>query len=538
MSKQVEIGRSARAKMVNGIDILNNAVKVTLGPKGRNVVLERTYGSPLITNDGVSIAKEIELSDPFERMGAKLVYEVANKTNDVAGDGTTTATLLAHSIIHNGLDAIDKGANPVIMREGMEKASRFIADKLLEKARKIESDKEIASIASISAGSNEVGVLISQAMERYGRNAVISVDESQGFETVLEFVDGMKYDKGYISPYMVSDREKMIAELEDAYILVSDYKITSIQEILPLLEMIIQKGKPLLIIAEDIDDEVVTTLVVNKMRGNLNVVVTKAPYFGEYQKGVLEDIALKTNAKMFAKDLKYDLKEIMLDDLGHASKIIVKKEETTIFSNDGEIELIENRVIELNKQINDSLSNYDKNRLTERIARLTNGIALIKVGAATESELKEKKLRIEDALNSTRAAVSEGILAGGGSAYISIYKKYKDVLKGTSNDEQKGINAVFEALLMPLHQIAENAGYDGKDIVNKQLLTEDGIGFDALSGEWKDMFINGIIDPCKVTRQALINATSIAALFITSEAAVVSDDKDMKNNQMNENNIF
>lgn len=520
MAKQVEFGRDARQKMVAGVDTLADAVKVTLGPKGRNVVLEKGYGSPLITNDGVTIAKEIELEDAYENMGAKLVYEVANKTNDTAGDGTTTATVLAQSIIHQGLQAVEKGANPVLMREGMEKACKTIANKLLEKSKKVETSQDIASVAAISAGSTEIGVLISQAMDKVGKEGVITVDESKGFETELEVVEGMQYDKGYISPYMVSNRDKMQAELDDAYVMVTDNKINTIQEILPVLEQIVQSGKPLLIIADDIDNEVVTTLAVNKLRGTFNVVATKAPSFGDNQKAMLQDIALVTGAKLYTKDFNMDLKDMTINDLGKANKIIVKKDDTTIINGAGDKAQIKERVEEIQRQIDNTTSEYDKKRLFERVAKLTTGVAVIKVGAATESELKEKKLRIEDALNATKAAVSEGIVTGGGSAYISVYKECKELIKGDNTDAQKGVNAVFEALLTPLYQIAENAGFDGHEIVNEQLRVKEGIGFDAKNGEWVDMYEKGIVDPCKVSRQALLNATSIASLFITTEAAV------------------
>lgn len=522
MAKQVVFSRDAREKMLAGVDTLANAVKVTLGPKGRNVVLEKSYGSPLITNDGVTIAKEIELEDAMENMGAKLVYEVASKTNDTAGDGTTTATVLAQSIIHQGLQAVDRGANPVLMREGMEKASKVIANKLLEKSKKVETSQDIASVAAISAGSTEIGILISQAMDKVGKEGVITVDESKGFETELEIVEGMEYDKGYISPYMVSNREKMEAEMDDAFVLVTDSKINSIQEILPLLEQIMQSGKPLLIIADDIDNEVVATLCVNKLRGTFNVVATKAPSFGDNQRAMLEDIALVSGAKFYTKDFNMDLKEASIQDLGRVSKVIVKKEDTTLIGGYGDKKAVAERVSQVRQQIEDTSSEYDKKRLFERVAKLTTGVAIIKVGAATESEMKEKKMRIEDALNATKAAVSEGIVTGGGSAYVQVYKECKELVKGNSNDEQKGINAVFEALLTPLYQISENAGFDGNEIVKIQLKKKEGIGFDAKRGEWVDMYDKGIVDPCKVSRSALLNAASIASLFITTEAAVTT----------------
>ena len=522
MSKEVLYSKDVRTKMLKGVDTLADTVKVTLGPKGRNVILEKSYGSPLITNDGVTIAKEIEPEDKFENMGAKLVYEVASKTNDVAGDGTTTATLLAQAIMHGGIECVEKGSNPVILKAGMEKASKLICEKLLEKTKKISTSKDIAQVAAISSSSQEIGEYIAKAMDKVGNDGVITVDESKGFETELEIVEGMEYDKGYMSPYMVNDREKMQSELENPMILVTDQKINSIQEILPLLEKIVQINKPLLIIAEDIDNEVLTTLIVNKLRGAFNVVATKAPGFGDSQKAMLQDISIVTGAEFITKELNMELKNVDVDSLGSASKVVVKKDSTTIIHGNGDKEAISNRVAELKNLIDKSNSEYDKKRMNERLAKLTSGVAVIKVGAATESEMKEKKLRIEDALNATKAAVSEGIIVGGGAALAQIYKEYKDTLKGETVDEQKGINVVFEAILLPLWQIAENAGYDGSDIVKEQLTKKGNIGFDARKGEWVDMLKEGIVDPTKVTRSAVANATSIAALFVTTEAGVVT----------------
>ena len=522
MSKEVLYSKEVRSKMLKGVDTLADTVKVTLGTKGRNVVLEKSYGSPLITNDGVTIAKEIELEDKFENMGAKLVYEVANKTNDVAGDGTTTATLLAQAIMHNGIECVEKGSNPVLLKAGMEKAAKLIAEKLLAKTKQVSTSKDIAQVASISSSSEEIGKYIAMAMEKVGKDGVITVDESKGFETELEIVEGLEYDKGYMSPYMASDREKMQSELENPYILVTDEKINSIQEILPLLEKIVQSNKPLLIIAEDIDNEVLTTLIVNKLRGAFNVVATKAPGFGDAQKAMLQDIATVTGGKYITKELSMDLKEVELADLGTAAKVVVKKDSTTIVHGNGDKDEIANRVAEIKAQIEKSTSEYDKKRLNERLAKITSGVAIIKVGAATESEMKEKKLRIEDALNATKAAIAEGIIIGGGSALVNIYRKYKDELKGDNVDEQKGINAVFEAILLPMEQIAENAGYDGKEIVKQQLTKRDNVGFDAKEGVWTDMFKAGIVDPTKVTRSAVLYATSIASLFVTTEAGVVT----------------
>lgn len=533
MSKEVLYSKEVRTKMLKGVDELANTVKVTLGPKGRNVVLEKSYGSPLITNDGVTIAKEIEPEDKFENMGAKLVYEVANKTNDVAGDGTTTATLLAQAIMHNGIECVEKGSNPVLLKQGMEKASKLIAEKLLQQTKKVSTSNDIAQVAAISSSSEEIGKYIAKAMEKVGKDGVITVDESKGFETELEIVEGLEYDKGYMSPYMASDREKMQSELDNPFILVTDQKINSIQEILPLLEKIVQANKPLLIIADDIDNEVLTTLIVNKLRGAFNVVATKAPSFGDSQKAMLQDIATVTGARFITKELSMDLKEVELTELGTASKVTVKKDTTTIVHGNGEKEAIADRVAEIRAQIEKSTSDYDKKRLNERLAKITSGVAIIKVGAATESEMKEKKLRIEDALNATKAAISEGIILGGGAALVNIYKKYKDELKSDIVDEQKGINAVFEAILLPMDQIAENAGYDGKEIVKQQLTKRGNVGFDAKNGEWVDMFKAGIVDPTKVTRSAVLYATSIAALFVTTEAGVVTKEDPNANQAMN-----
>ncbi len=525
MSKEVKYSKEVRDLMLAGVDTLADTVKVTLGPKGRNVVLEKAYGSPLITNDGVTIAKEIEPEDKFENMGAKLVYEVASKTNDVAGDGTTTATLLAQAIMHNGIACVEKGSNPVLLKSGMEKAAQLIASELLKQTKQVSTSKDIAQVASISSGSEEIGKYIAEAMDKVGKDGVITVDESQGFETHLETVEGLEYDKGYMSPYMASDREKMQSELENPFILVTDQKINSIQEILPVLEKIVQANKPMLIICDDIDNEVLTTLIVNKLRGAFNVVATKAPSFGDTQKAMLQDIAILTGAQFVTKELSMDLKDVDLSGLGTATKVVVKKDSTTIVHGAGDPEALRNRVEEIKGQIEKTTSDYDKKKLNERLAKLTSGVAIIKVGAATESEMKEKKLRIEDALNATKAAIAEGIIIGGGAALAKIYKAHKDTLKGATVDEQKGINAVFEAILMPLYQIAENAGFDGNDIVKEQLSQKGNIGFDAREGKWVDMFKEGIVDPTKVTRSAVLNATSIAALFVTTEAGVVEKPK-------------
>ncbi len=526
MSKEIRFGADARSAMVDGVNQLADAVRVTLGPKGRNVVLEKEYGSPLITNDGVTIAKEVELEDKFENMGAKLVYEVANKTNDTAGDGTTTATILAASMINSGLKAVNKGANPVLMREGIETASKKVAESILAKSRKVETSEDIANVATISAGSKEVGDIIAEAMDKVGRDGVISVDESKGFDTELEVVEGMQYDKGYVSPYMVSDREKMQVELENAYVMVTDQKINTIQEILPLLEKIVQSAKPLLIIADDIDNEVTSTLIVNKLRGTFNVVATKAPGFGDNQKEMLQDIAVLTNAKFYSKDLAMELKDMDITDLGTVKKAVVTKDNTTLIGGAGDKSAIEARVNEISAQRDHCTSDYDKKRYQERLGKLSNGVAIIKVGATTEAELKEKKLRIEDALNATRAAVAEGIVIGGGAAFVHTYMELKDSVKSDIVDVQKGIKVVMDALLAPISQIAENAGYNADDILEHQKKAEGNEGFDAKLGVWCDMFEKGIIDPTKVTRSALLNAASISALFLTTEAGVAAMKED------------
>ncbi len=526
MSKDVKFSREARDLMLHGVNVLADAVKVTLGPKGRNVALDKGYGSPLITNDGVSIAKEIELEDAFENMGSKLVYEVANKTNDVAGDGTTTATLLAQRMITNGLTAVDKGSNPVLLKEGMDLASKKVADYILDRSRPVETSSDIASVATISAGSKEIGDIIAKAMEKVGRDGVISVSESNSFDTELEISEGMQYDKGYISPYMVSDREKMQVELEDALVLITDHKINNIQDILPVLEKVVEANKPLLLIADDFEQEVISTLVVNKLRGTFNVVATKAPGFGDNQKEMLQDLAVLTGATFYNKDLNMVLKEMPIEDLGGIKKLVVAKDNTTLIGGKGDSESLQQRIHEVSKQMDNASSEYDRNSYKERLGKLQNGVAIIKVGAATESELKEKKLRIEDALNATKAAVSEGIVTGGGAALVEAYRALKDTISSDVIDVKKGIKVVMDSLLAPIEQIADNAGFNSEDILTKQLSQEEGIGFDAKKGQWVDMFEAGIIDPTKVTRSALLYAASISALFITTEAAVASNKKE------------
>ncbi|HQA19564.1 MAG TPA: chaperonin GroEL [Bacilli bacterium] len=520
MSKDIRFSKEARDLMLKGVNTIADVVKVTLGPKGRNVVLDKGYGSPLITNDGVTIAKEIKLPNKFENMGAQLVYEVANKTNDSAGDGTTTATVLAQAMINAGIEAVEKGVNPVFLREGIELAGKKVAEKLLEKTTVINTNEAVENVATISSGSPEIGKIIAEAIEKVGREGVISVDESSGFETHLEVVEGMQYDRGYTSPYMVTNREKMTAELEDAYILVTDHKINTVQEILPLLEQVVERSRPLLIISDDMENEVTSTLIVNKLRGTFNVVATKAPGFGDNQREILADIAVISGGKFIQKDLNMKLKDVNIDDLGRAKKIVVTKDNTTIIGGASDKQALEARVLEIREQIRNTKSEYDRKKLNERLGKLTSGVAIIKVGALTETEMKEKKLRIEDALNATKAALEEGIVIGGGAALVEIYNELKPTLKSDIVDVQKGINIVLESLLAPLYQIAENAGYDGSEIVEQQKAATKNVGFDAREGKWVNMFEKGIVDPTKVTRSAVLNATSISSLFVTTEAAV------------------
>ena len=520
MAKEIKFGKEARDRMLNGVDALADTVKLTLGPKGRNVVLDKGYGSPLITNDGVTIAKEIELKDNYANMGAKLVYEVANKTNDLAGDGTTTATVLAQSIIHRGILAVEKGSNPVLVRKGIEMAGKAVADELLKKSRPIDTNEDIESVATISSGDPEIGSLIAEAMKKVGKNGVISVDDSKGISDELAVTEGMEFDKGYISPYMVSDREKMIAELDDALVMVTDQKISNINDVVPLLQSVVDAHKPLLIIADDLDADVTSTIIVNKLRGTFNVVAVKAPEFGDAQKNALQDIATVTGARFFSKDLSMELKDMTIEDLGKVRKAIIKKDKTTLVGGEGNKEDIASRVADLQGQYAESTSDYDKKALAKRIAKLSDGVAVLKVGALTESELKEKKLRIEDALNATKAAVAEGIVAGGGAALCEVYKTLKGTLKDDSLDVQRGIDAVLESLFAPLRQIAENAGNDADDIAEEQKKQKENHGYDAKNGAWVDMFEKGIVDPTKVTRSAVLNASSISALFVTTEAAV------------------
>ena len=529
MAKDILYSKDARTRMIEGVDKLADTVKITIGPKGRNVILEKSYGSPLITNDGVTIAKEIEFDDAYQNMGAKLLQEVASKTNDQAGDGTTTATVLAQAMIHEGIRSVDKGANPVLLKDGILKAGKAVSEKLLEKTRTLETNNDIANVASISSSSKEIGDIIAKAMDKVGKSGVISVDESKGFDTELELVEGMQYDKGFISPYMVTDREKMEIALENAYVMVTDQKVSTIKDVLPVLEQIVEQNKPLLIIADDLENEVTSTLIVNKLRGTFNAVATKAPGFGDNQKEMLLDIASITGATFYAKDLSMELKDLTIADLGVAKKILITKDTTTILEGAGSKADIDERVAIIKEQLERSTSDFDKKRLRERLGKLTDGIAILKVGATTEVELKEKKLRIEDALNATKAAVEEGIVIGGGAILVDIYNELKGTLKDEDQDVQKGIHIVLESLLKPIYQIAENAGYDGVEVVEKQKQAKSGEGFDAKSGTWVDMHKAGIIDPTKVTRNAVLNAASVASMFITTEAAVVNvKDKDDK----------
>ncbi|WP_096271772.1 chaperonin GroEL [Paucisalibacillus globulus] len=518
MAKEIKFSEDARGAMLRGVDTLANAVKVTLGPKGRNVVLDKKFGSPLITNDGVTIAKEIELEDQFENMGAKLVSEVASKTNDVAGDGTTTATVLAQAMIREGLKNVTAGANPVGIRRGIEKAVTTAVEELHAISKPVENKESIAQVAAISAGDDEVGKLIAEAMERVGNDGVITIEESKGFTTELEVVEGMQFDRGYASPYMVTDQDKMEAVLENPYILITDKKISNIQEILPVLEQVVQQGKPLLLIAEDVEGEALATLVLNKLRGSFNAVAVKAPGFGDRRKAMLEDIAVLTGGQVITEDLGLELKSASIEQLGTASKVVVTKEHTTIVEGAGNPEAISSRVSQIRAQAEETTSEFDKEKLQERLAKLAGGVAVIKVGAATETELKERKLRIEDALNSTRAAVEEGIVAGGGTALVNVYSKVAGL--SLEGDEATGAKIVLRALEEPVRQIAENAGLEGSVVVERLKGEAVGLGFNAATGEWVNMVESGITDPVKVTRSALQNAASVAAMFLTTEAVV------------------
>ncbi|KGR76883.1 chaperonin GroEL [Ureibacillus manganicus] len=520
MAKDIKFSEDARSLMLQGVDKLANTVKVTLGPKGRNVVLEKKFGSPLITNDGVTIAKEIELENPYENMGAKLVAEVASKTNEIAGDGTTTATVLAQAMIREGLKNVTAGANPVGIRKGIDKAVATAIEELKSISRPVENKEEIAQVAAISSSDEEVGTFIADAMERVGTDGVITIEESKGFTTELDVVEGMQFDRGYVSHYMVTDTDKMEAVLDNPYILITDKKITSIQEILPLLEQVVQQGRPLLIIAEDIEGEALATLVLNKLRGTFQVVAVKAPGFGDRRKAMLEDVAILTGGQVITADLGLDLKTADVTSLGRAAKVVVNKDNTTIVEGSGSSDAIESRVNQIRSQIAETTSEFDREKLQERLAKLAGGVAVIKVGAATETELKERKLRIEDALNSTRAAVEEGIVSGGGTALLNIYGSVEKVLNEVEGDVATGVKIVLRALEEPVRQIANNAGLEGSIIVDRLKREEIGVGFNAATSEWVNMIDAGIVDPAKVTRSALQNAASVAALFLTTEAVV------------------
>ena len=525
MAKDIKFSSDARAAMVRGVDTLADTVKVTLGPKGRNVVLEKAFGSPLITNDGVTIAKEIELEDHFENMGAKLVSEVASKTNDIAGDGTTTATVLTQAIVREGLKNVTAGANPIGIRRGIEAAVAAAVEELKVIAQPVANKEAIAQVAAVSSRSENVGEYISEAMERVGNDGVITIEESRGMETELEVVEGMQFDRGYLSQYMVTDNEKMVADLENPYILVTDKKISNIQDILPLLEEVLKTSRPLLIIADDVAGEALPTLVLNKIRGTFNVVAVKAPGFGDRRKAMLEDIAVLTGATVITEDLGLELKDATMESLGQASKVTVDKDSTVIVEGAGSAEAIANRVNLIKSQLETTTSEFDREKLQERLAKLSGGVAVIKVGAATETALKEMKLRIEDALNATRAAVEEGIVAGGGTALVNVIAKVAELdLEG---DDATGRNIVLRALEEPVRQIAYNAGYEGSVIIDKLKNSPVGTGFNAANGEWVDMVESGIIDPVKVTRSALQNAASVASLILTTEA-VVADKPEQK----------
>ena len=520
MAKDIKHGTEARVAMEQGVNKLADTVRITLGPKGRNVVLDKTYGGPTITNDGVTIAKEIELEDRFENMGAQLVKEVATKTNDVAGDGTTTATILAQAMINEGMKNLAAGANPIILRKGMRKATEAAVDAIQAMATQVQGKDQIEKVAAVSSGDEEVGKMVADAMEKVSKDGVITIEESKTMHTELDLVEGMEFDRGYISAYMATDMDKMEANLEDPYILITDKKISTVQDILPLLEQIVKMGAKLLIIAEDVEGEALTTLIVNKLRGTFSVVAVKAPGYGDRRKAMLQDIAILTGGSVISSDLGLELKDATLEQLGRAKSVKVEKEKTTIVDGLGEKDAIKARISQIKMQIEDTTSDFDREKLQERLAKLAGGVAVIKVGAATETEMKEAKYRMEDALNATRAAVEEGVIFGGGSAYIHAAKEVEAKVADLDGDEKTGARIVLKALEAPLHQIAENAGLDGAVIVNKVKESAKGIGFNALTEEYIDMVAGGILDPAKVTRSALQNATSVASTFLTTEAAV------------------
>ena len=526
MAKEIKYGAEARSALEAGVNQLANTVRVTLGPKGRNVVLDKSFGAPLITNDGVTIAKEIELEDAFENMGAQLIREVAAKTNDVAGDGTTTATVLAQAMVHEGIKNLAAGANPIVLRQGMKKATDAAVEAIASMSSKVESKERIANVAAISAGDVEVGAMVADAMEKVSNDGVITIEESKTMKTELDLVEGMQFDRGYISAYMATDMEKMEANLEDPYILITDKKISNIQDLLPLLEQIVQSGARLLIIAEDIEGEALTTLIVNKLRGTFNVVAVKAPGYGDRRKAMLEDIAILTGGQVISEELGLDLKETTLDQLGRAKSVKVQKENTVIVDGMGDKDAINGRVAQIKAQIEETTSEFDKEKLQERLAKLAGGVAVIRVGAATETEMKEAKLRMEDALSAARAAVEEGIVAGGGSAYIHASKQVAKLADELEGDEKTGVNIILKALEAPLFHISANAGLEGSVIINKVREQEPGIGFDAYNEEYVDMVKAGILDPAKVTRSALQNATSVASTLLTTESVVANIKED------------
>ncbi len=526
MAKELKYGTEARVALGAGVDKLANTVRVTIGPKGRNVVLDKSYGAPLITNDGVTIAKEIELEDPFENMGAQLVKEVATKTNDVAGDGTTTATVLAQAMIQEGMKNLEAGANPIILRRGMKKATDKAVEAIVAMSSKVKGKDQIAKVASISAGDEEIGNMVADAMEKVSNDGVITIEESRTMEPELDVVEGMQFDRGYVSAYMCTDMDKMEAVLDDPYILITDKKISNIQEVLPLLEQVVQSGARLLIIAEDIEGEALTTLIVNKLRGTFNVVAVKAPGYGDRRKAMLEDIAILTGGQVISEELGLELKDATLDQLGRAKSVKVQKENTVIVDGEGEKSAIDSRIAQIRSQIEETSSEFDKEKLQERLAKLAGGVAVIRVGAATETEMKEAKLRMEDALNATRAAVEEGIIAGGGSAYIHASKEVAKLAETLEGDEKTGAKVILKALESPLYYIAANAGLEGAVIINKVKEREPGVGFDASTEEYVDMVEAGILDPVKVTRYALQNATSVAATLLTTESVVANIKED------------
>lgn len=527
MAKEIKFGAEARAALEAGVDKLANTVKVTLGPKGRNVVLDKSFGAPLITNDGVTIAKDIELEDGFENMGAQLVKEVATKTNDVAGDGTTTATVLAQAMVNEGIKNLAAGANPIILRKGMKKACECAVDAIAKMSSKVTGKDQIAKVAAISAGDEFVGEMVADAMEKVSNDGVITIEESKTMKTELDLVEGMQFDRGYVSAYMATDMDKMEANLDNPYILITDKKISNIQEILPLLEQVVQSGARLLIVAEDIEGEALTTLIVNKLRGTFNVVAVKAPGYGDRRKAMLEDIAILTGGQVISEEVGLELKETTLEQLGRAKSVKVQKENTIIVDGEGDKEAIAARVSQIRAQIEETTSEFDKEKLQERLAKLAGGVAVIRVGAATETEMKESKLRMEDALNSTRAAVEEGIIAGGGSAYIHAAKQVAELAETLEGDEKTGAKVILKALESPLYYIVANAGLEGAVIINKVKESEPGVGFDAAKEEYVNMVSAGILDPVKVTRSALQNATSVASTLLTTESVVANIKEDV-----------